>query len=141
MPDPGYSYLYNKSPKRSPSASAGPYQPGGGGGSGAGSPARSGSHSRLQHGSHAPTAAPSEPGHLAANGQLGKWEAALGNIEDARVTLDTCVASPASLQRQITTRLPHIRPANSMQLWNLSVHERVRLYDFQRGKSDPDPLQ
>lgn len=137
MADPGYSYLYNKSPKRSPSASAGPYQPGGG--SGVASPARS--HSRLQHGSHAPTAAPSEPGHLAANGQLGKWEAALGNIEDARVTLDTCGILPASLQRHLTTRLPHIRPAISMQLWNLSVHERVRLYGFQRGTSDPDPLQ
>lgn len=29
-----------------------------------------------------------EEGHLTANGQLKRWEAALGNIEDARVALD-----------------------------------------------------
>ena len=46
---------------------------------------------RSQHAGNSNTP---EAGHLTANGQQGRWEAALGNIEDARVAVDMYVAQP-----------------------------------------------
>ena len=79
MADPGYAYLYSKGPQgvganptRSSSAATPPSRLHSGAAPGAGPPAQA-----------------AEAGHALPNGQLGRWEAALCNIEDARVALDS----------------------------------------------------
>lgn len=49
---------------------------------------------RLQQDLHHGHSNTPEAGHLTANGQPGRWEAALGNIEDARMATDMWVAEP-----------------------------------------------
>lgn len=64
---------------------------------------------RLHHESRAGSVGTPETGHLTANGQLGRWEAALGNIEDARVALDMCAATQHANCASALTRLARNR--------------------------------
>lgn len=71
---------------------------------------------RLQHATQAGSTAMPEAGHLTANGQHKRWEAALGNIEDARVALDACVQQ-TSLRLPMPSWALQLQDAGACKLW------------------------
>jgi hypothetical protein len=92
MSDPGLTYLYSKSPQRTPSSGGSRLQHRSG--SKGPEPTQASLSSltpqrdRSQQDLHNQHSNTPEAGHLTANGQLGRWEAALGNIDDARLATD-----------------------------------------------------
>lgn len=86
---------------------------------------------RLHHEARADSISTPEAGHLTANGQLGRWEAALGNIEDARMALGMCVLALHSTRlvplRRMISHDSITEPPVSLQLQLLYAHAGCRL--------------